>query len=789
MRCTRCKSNNADNARFCGDCGGELAQTAGAVTLNVCGKCGFENSMTQKFCGGCGIRRQQVAPQRTRSVPPERKIVTILFSDVSNFTSMSETLDPEDLRDLMNDWFSRLGRLMRQYSGTIDKFIGDAIMVLFGAPVARADDPRRAIDAAFAMYTELDRYNREIAGRIANPLQIRIGINTGRVYAGMVGGEDNRSYTVMGDAVNIASRLEGACPVGSVLINESTYNHVRGLYRVRQLEPLTVKGKTDPLQAYEVLGHKRRSAVMTGVDLGQQAVAPNVRTDETSQVCDHWDTVCTEGEPAMVVVTADPGMGKRRFVRDGVVALGKRQPYAAHLSARCLDVATGAFQVLGEMVRRAAGVAYGDNSRAAAMQIETYLRRTFGATRSPDAALGKRSSQPPRFDAVGQADVEEDIRLISYSIGLPDVPLGAPSCANDPRAVQQATLEATREWLSALSRQGPIVARIENLHWAPQTTGLLLAHLLATPRLPLLVVATAANEKLGTVQHWDHLPRCSFIPLRTLTPEQSTQVAKAMLRPLTPRNDVLVEQVATRSGGNPRFMEEIVRGLIESGIIMSTAPNEWVLADGTLPNPLPVPDTIGQLVQARVDRLHPSSKLALQWAAIAGSHFWLDQLCAIGLATKNELLDEPEEIEMALIEPLEAQLVVETDGLAPNGDKMYCFQPSLTQNLIYEGIVNRKRKQWHRQLAESRLHAAELEELDALELDAIATHLIRAEEFARAGQLYCRAGDLARSLYATGDAKVSYELSRDAYDRAGEESSRAVIDDRLAVLARETGNV
>jgi predicted ATPase len=423
------------------------------------------------------------------------------------------------------------------------------------------------------------------------------------------------------------------------------------------------------------------------------------------------------------------------------------------------------------------------------MTIETYVRRTFGIARPPEAPLGKRAPAPPRLDAVEQTQVEEFVRLFSYAIGLPDVPLGAPSMAGDPRAVRYETLRATREWISALARQGPVVARVENLHWAPQTTRLLLTHLLETPQLPLLVVATTTTEGLGGQQFWHTLPGVSFIPLRALSSEQTLQVARTMLRPLSPSNERLIAHIAKRCGGNPRFMEEMVRALIDTGVIIEDSPRQWTLASGELPTPLPIPDTIGQLVQARVDRLHPSSKLALQWAAIAGSHFWLGQLCAIGLATKNHQLDEPEEIEMALLEPLEAQLIVEADTTAPDGDKMYRFRPSLTQSLIYEGIVHRTRKQWHRQLAEWCLAQTGFEDLDALELDEIASHLVRAEEFGRAGQLYCRAGDLARSMHATGDAKVSYELSRDAYARAGETASRDVLSQRLAILAREASTV
>ena len=212
------------------------------------------------------------------------------------FTSLSERLDVEELRDLMNGWFDRLSTLIPSFGGTIDKFIGDAVMALFGALVAHDNDPKRAIDAALAMQAELDEYNREVGERIGEPMKIRIGINTGRVYAGMLGGDSHKSYTVMGDAVNVASRLESSCPIGSILVSESTLEHVRGIYDFRQKEPLLVKGKAEPLTTFEILGRRRPSARS---ESNEDAIVALSRTKELAQASELFASARASATPTL----------------------------------------------------------------------------------------------------------------------------------------------------------------------------------------------------------------------------------------------------------------------------------------------------------------------------------------------------------------------------------------------------------------------------------------------------------------------------------------------------------
>ena len=330
--CAGCNTDNADTSRFCGGCGSVLADAQ--IAQSPCLACKNVFPEQQKFCGECGTKRGLPLPAARPATPApirasaelavsELKIVTVLFSDMCGFTSLSEQLGVEELRDLMNGWFDRLSTLIPSFGGTIDKFIGDAVMALFGAPIAHENDPKRAIDAALAMQEALADYNQEVEARIGQPLRIRIGINTGRVYAGMLGGDSHQSYTVMGDAVNVASRLESSCPIGSILISESTHEHVRGIYNSRQQEPLRVKGKSAPLTTFEILGRRQAMArsASAGSDSGAVALS---RQSELSEAKRLLDQVCQTGQPTSLVIMSESGMRKNRDLKSSRRARERR---------------------------------------------------------------------------------------------------------------------------------------------------------------------------------------------------------------------------------------------------------------------------------------------------------------------------------------------------------------------------------------------------------------------------------------------------------------------------------
>jgi adenylate cyclase len=722
-----------------------MVQGSGGHALHTapCAQCGHIFPKGQKFCGECGGQRDNKRPSTSPAAPnvspeaalSELKIVTVLFSDMCGFTSLSERLGVEELRDLMNGWFDRLTTLIPTFGGTIDKFIGDAVMALFGAPIAHENDPKRAIDAALAMQAELDEYNREVSKRIGQPMKIRIGINTGRVYAGMLGGDSHQSYTVMGDAVNVASRLESSCPIGSILISESTLEHVRGVYDFREQEPLRVKGKSEALTTFEILGRRRPSE---RTESNEDAVIALSRGEELANAIQLFDDVRVSARPELIAVLAEAGMAKNQFSSCLAHRL-KGRHVAASLSTHCdAGVSAAPFQVLADWLGQAAG---------ASVDLESYLR----SCRLPD----------------------ESIRILTHVMRVPDSALGPPAALGDPSALHHATLESAREWLRGLARRGPVLLRVHNLHNAPDATCDLLSYLTESENLPLLVVVTA-NPKLSDPESlWAPLLSSSAqLNLETLDADTSYEVAAHLLKPMKSASAKLIEQIAEASGGNPGFMEESVRALLAQGVLIET--DTWELKDNTIPTPLPIPDTIGRMIQVRVDGLSPRSKLILQQATIVGPRFDAQILATLEEGDGSLSAAEIEEI---LREPLRAGLLSaerRTGGLPTE----YRFRPAMVRDEIYETVVAKQRRAWHERYAKSlRQDALELSTVKAATLEDLAAHVERAGNHAEAAKLYRQAGDAAASVYANSDARNQYQ----AADRALQEAKGSATD-RAEVL-------
>lgn len=643
------------------------------------------------------------------------------------FTSLSERLGVEELRDLMNGWFDRVSTLIPSFGGTIDKFIGDAVMALFGALTSHDNDPKRAIDAALAMQAELELYNREVGQRIGQPMKIRIGINTGRVYAGMLGGDSHKSYTVMGDAVNVASRLESSCPVGSILVSESTLEHVRGIYDFRQQAPLRVKGKAEPLTTFEILGRRSPSA---RAESNENAIIVLSRPEELSIAETFFADAAALTTPKLLAVTADEGMAKNQF--SNCLAHRIENQLGASLSTHCDAGGNGApFQILIDLLSQA-------------------------SEESEDLAGYLRSC------AVG----DESIRVLTHLMRFPVGPLGAPANLGDPSAMHYATLEAARQWLQALARRGPLVLRIHNLQNSPDATLGLLRYLLESETLPMLIVVTANLSIADKESFWSPLiDDATLLSLGALDEETTRKVAAHILSPMDPPSPQLIERIAEASGGNPAFMEESVRALLASGILIET--DRWVLKNDFIPSPLPIPDTVGRMIQVCVDGLSPDGKSMLQRAAVIGAHFYADALCSLEDGEPRSV----GQIEEVLSEAVRSGLLSASQR-STNRPTEYRFRPAIVRDEIYETVVAKQRRIWHQRYAKSlRTHTTiTLSSHKAVALEDLATHVMQSGNFLEAATLYRRAGDGAAAVYANSDAKRQYEAASKALEKGNASS-------------------
>jgi class 3 adenylate cyclase/tetratricopeptide (TPR) repeat protein len=509
--CQHCGEDNPDRARFCLACGEALAR--------VCPSCGDENPERARFCLSCGT---PLAAQAARSGPREvRKTVTVVFCDVAGSTSLGESLDPESLRHVMGRYFDEMRAALERHGGTVEKFIGDAVMAVFGIPVVHEDDALRAVRAAAEMRDARVRLNAELEDAYGVSIDARIGVNTGEVVAGDAA-EGQRYAT--GDAVNVAARLEQAATGGEILIGEETYRLVRGAVRVEPVEPLVLKGKARPVPAYRLV------EVLATVDpIGRRRDAPLVGRDrELRRLGEIFARARSDPGCWLVTVLGAAGLGKSRLVDEFLDSLGG----VRRLGGRCLPYGEGiTFWPVAEIVRAAAGIGEGESVEEAIAKIEVLCADPIARDRVA-AAIGL---------ADGSGSVEE-------------------------------TFWGVRRLVEALAEDGPLVLGFDDLHWAEPTLLDLVEYLSGWIRdLPVLILCQGRMELLEARPGWGTASNAAVISLEPLTSDQSVELIDSLLRetalPAATRSRIL--DVA---GGNPLFVEQMLAMLGDEGDEVAVPP-------------------------------------------------------------------------------------------------------------------------------------------------------------------------------------------------------------------------
>ena len=306
MKCPQCQLENPETRKFCRECGARL--------LLICSQCGSENPPGDKFCGECGQRLEEIGePEKT--VPEtegERKYVTVLFSDLSAYTAMSEKLDPEEVKEITSKIFGEIAQVVTKYEGFIEKFVGDAVMALFGVPKAHEDDPVRAIRAAMEIHDLVDRVSPQVTKRIGQPMSMHTGINTGLVVTGEVNLEKG-THGVAGDTINLTSRLSGLAKLGEILVGQDTYRQAEGHFTFESLEPTKVKGKAEPVLAYKVLSAKERPVTVHRLSgLRADLIGRKMEMGQLEEAV----MKLRQGKGTIVSICGDPGTGKSRLVEE-----------------------------------------------------------------------------------------------------------------------------------------------------------------------------------------------------------------------------------------------------------------------------------------------------------------------------------------------------------------------------------------------------------------------------------------------------------------------------------------
>lgn len=539
-----------------------------------------------------------------RTATSERRPLTVLFADIAGSTAIAEQLDPEDWTALVGSAFARLNAVASRYGGTVARLMGDGVLVFFGAPVAHEDDPERAVRCGLDMVREVPMVAAAGTPGGEIRLQIRVGINTGPVVVGMVGTAVAQEYTAMGDAVNVAARMQAAAPPGGVLITAATYRFVSPLIEATDAGRLELKGKTEPVQAFTVTA-MRAGAVSTrglGDDVRSAMIG---REPQLTRLREAFAVVrARQGRVASIL--GEPGIGKSRLLGELRSHVRSTDPTAHWIEARCLSYGrTLPYHLVLDLVRSALGIAPTADEPEVRVALEARMRSLFGEEWiDPYAYLGHLLSiqLPPEIRARVAAIEFEAVKRYTASV-----------------------ISVVR----ALAASGPVILACEDLHWADAASVDVLAQLLPLANeLPLFILGTSRLDRES--EGWRLIASVrdifgdALVELRLdpLSVDETRALVANLLRveslPATTRGHIL-----EKAEGNPFFVEEVIRMLIDRGAIERQG-DSWVATSAAAD--IAIPDTLQGLLLARIDRLPPESKRTLRVAAVIGRQFGVTML-------------------------------------------------------------------------------------------------------------------------------------------------------------------
>ena len=676
---------------------------AGQAASRHCPSCGATARHNDRFCASCGrsltSASLQLGDVPDSSLVEQRKLVTVLFADLAASTTLGETRDPEDTRAIYERYFAALARQVRRYDGTIDKYVGDAVMAVFGAPVSHEDDAERAIRAGLAMQAAIANLNDDIERAHDLRLALRVGIYTGEVVAGLLASDVQHAYTVVGDAVNTADRFQKAAPPGEVVVSDMTRRLAREAFVFEALPPVAMKGKAVPAVPFRVV-RPRDEEVLP--ELGRMVDAAS----ELERLRSAFGEA-VRGHGRVIDVTGEPGVGKSRllleFRRDLPIGVQR-------VVVRCASYqVTTPYAALADLVRGSFGIHASDPAGVAREKLVEGAAR-FRTYLSPE--------------------------LLTLLLGL----LGfGERTAPAADLVRQLLVAATRDLLSNVTADAPLVIVFEDVQWMDRPTAAVVSDIaLDVPQYACLLVTTS---RASFPLEW----RAERIELSPLADVDARALAKDL-----GADDIsmeLVERTLERTGGNPFFIEEVLRQLRDVG--------------GT-----DVPATVQEVIQAHLDRLPTGPRHVIDVAAVIGRSFWLPLLRRlVSSKTLSEDLASLEQEGFLLRRTMRPELT-------------YAFRQPLLQEVAYHAQLLSARRQLHAHVAAAieSLYAERIEEFT----DVMAYHWARTDDHAKALEWLVRAGDRARSLYANDDALASYRAALERAPDGATPLAAATILERIA---------
>jgi class 3 adenylate cyclase/tetratricopeptide (TPR) repeat protein len=699
--------------------------------MPVCPNCGEDNPERARFCLACAAPLAEAAPVARK----ERKFAVALFADLVGSTALAEQEDPEVIQSVVNGAFDRLSEEVERYGGLLEKFMGDAILAVFGVPTAHEDDPERAVRAAIEMQAVLGELNRGFAVEAKPSLEMRIGVEAGEVLVDLERASGPRERMLTGDAVNVAARLETAAKPWQIVVGPTVYAATKDVVDYRELEPLTLKGKQQPVAAWQALRVKmRRRGERPALGLEAKLVG---RDGELGLLRQTFHRVQNEGRPALVTVLGPAGVGKSRLASELLAYLESLPTLAYWRKGRCLAYGNVSYSALAEAVKAQCEILEDD---------------------APDVAAEKaRRSVEALFDS------EEIVPEIRALVG-----------AGGGTFSREELFDAWRRFLERMAGRLPFVLVLEDIHWAD--AGLLdfIEHLADWAQGPILILTLARPELLEVRPGWGGGKRnYSAIYLDPLTPEEGAAMLEDLLGGPLPED--LRRLVIERTEGNPLYTEEIVRMFVDQGVLRATQASRLELARPV--EQVEVPRSIQALIAARLDGLPAEEKSLLQDAGVVGRTFWSGAVAR--LAGRD-----PAEVRQALGRLRVKEIITPREPPTFSGELEFAFRHVLIRDVAYESLPKALRATKHVEVARWADERAG-DRGDEL-AEVMAAHYLQAvayrDELGERGDpdldaAACRwawlAADRALRLWQQAEALRLYRAALDLSDRSGLSASDA----------------
>ncbi|MGE5597073.1 MAG: adenylate/guanylate cyclase domain-containing protein [Hyphomicrobiales bacterium] len=703
MQCPACRAENRDGRKFCAACGATLAP--------LCAACGARNEPGERFCGECGRPLATGDGRRSRAGRDgERRQLTVMFCDLVGSTSISERLDPEEMREVLTEYQAVAHDVISRFGGRIAHYMGDGLLVYFGYPRAYGDDARRAVQTGLSLVTAVQQLDARLRSERGLDVAVRIGIHTGIAVIGTMGrGEARQLVDVVGETPNVASRLQMMAEGGSILISESTHRIVEEFFECESLGPQRLRGLSRPMEVHRVVREVPRR--LEPIASGRRVTVLVGRAEETRILAERWREV-VEGAGRIVLLRGEAGIGKSRLVQ-------VLRDHAARDEHLRIEFQCSAY-----------------HQDTPLYPLIEFIKRTLGFRREDTDDIGRERLRR----ALQNQDLPGD--FFPLFAQLLDLPLGPSASAGAEMAsdrVRHETLRALMTWFDRLRAQLPVLFVVEDLHWIDPSTLELLTNIIQSDRTGHSLMLFTYRPEF--VPPWPEDPAITTINLPRLGAEDVRQIVMRVTGGHALPPEVL-QRILSRTDGVPLFVEEVTRNVLESGIVKEKD-GELVLARGI--QAMAVPTTLHDSLMARLDRLNASREVA-HLASALGREFTYEMLRAVASLDDDVL-------QRNLNALLDADIIYER-GEPPNA--RYVFRHALIQEVAYGSLLKSTRQWYHERIA--RTIEAEFPQIARSQPEVLARHYSEAQLHVEAAQCWLHAGQ--RAIEACANLEAIEHLRR-----------------------------